>query len=224
MENEKSCDISSGCKNKAESSINYKSHWDSAYTKSNTEKLGWYENDLTPTLKLIERSQLNKNASVLNVGAGSTTLIDELLTQEYTNIIASDISAVSLQNLKERVANDSVKYIVDDLTAPTLLNEMESVDLWIDRAVLHFFTEKQDQDTYFDLLKKKVKKGGHVLLAEFKTGGATKCCGLPIHQYDNSQFQDCLGSDFEQVETFDHIYINPNGAPRPYIYTLFVRV
>ena len=206
--------------------FNYKQHWNKAYASKPVENLGWYETDLTPTLQLIEKANLPTTARILNVGAGNTTLIDELLAKKYSSIIASDISDVSLESLKGRIGEGSkmVEFVVDDLTAPTALTKLEPVNLWIDRAVLHFFVGEKDRQTYFNLLKKLVTSGAFVLLAEFSLDGALKCSGLPVHRYSNSMFAEYLGDAFKLVDTFDYVYTMPSGDPRPYVYSLFKRV
>lgn len=204
--------------------VNYQEHWDNAYTKTPNEKLGWYENDVSPTLDLMSETSVTEESAILIAGAGSTTLVDELIKKGYTNITATDISQVSLEKLSQRVGQNKFQAIVDDLSRPTLLKDIPSIDLWIDRAVLHFLTQQKDQEAYFSLLKSKVKKGGYALFAEFGMGGATKCCGLPIQQYENAQFQSHLGEKFKLVKTFDHTYFNPNGDSRKYIYSLFIRL
>ena len=224
--NGESCDINdkgnSCCSPKTQTNeTNLKEHWDKAYSNSSDEKLGWYETDLTPTLGLISKTGLNKNARVLNVGAGSTTLIDELLSKGYSNLIATDLSEVALKRLADRVGEVNVECITDDLTNPSDLKNIVPVDLWIDRAVLHFFTEKNEQDIYFDLLKSKVKSNGFVLLAEYNLNGATVCAGLPIYRYSKEMLIEKLGMDFELIDSFDYTYIMPSGAERPYVYTLF---
>ncbi len=221
-----SCNISdknkSCCSPQVENeNVNLKEHWDNAYLNSSENKLGWYETDLTPTIKLISKTGLTKSARILNVGAGSTTLVDELLNFGYSNLIASDLSKVALKNLEDRLSTKKVEFIVDDLINPTVLKNIEPVDLWIDRAVLHFFTETKEQDTYFDLLKSKVKSNGFVLLAEYNLNGATVCAGLPVHRYSKEMLIEKLGTDFELIDSFDYIYIMPSGAERPYVYTLF---
>jgi len=224
---ENSCSIdekgSSCCSSQVSSNagIDLKQHWDNAYLNSPEEKLGWYETDLNPTLNLIEYTKLDKKSRILNVGSGSTTLIDALLEKGYSNLIATDISKVALKNLEDRLQSDTVTFMVDDLTNPTDLNTMQPVDLWIDRAVLHFFTEDKDQETYFDLLKKNINSNGFALIAEFSLVGASKCSGLPIHQYSKEMIAEKLGDDFELLTSFDYTYIMPSGAKRPYIYTLF---
>jgi len=201
-----------------------KSHWDKAYTNSPEEKLGWFETDLNPMLQLIDKTKLSKEAKIINIGAGSTVLIDELLNQGYNRLIASDISKVALKNLENRVGNKNVEFIVDDLLNSEKLNNINPVDLWIDRAVLHFFTEDKDQDIYFNLLKNKVKPEGFVILAEFNLQGAKKCSGLDVFQYDAKMLQNKLGDGYKLIEVFDYTYTMPSGDEREYVYTLFKKL
>jgi len=204
-----------------EENKDYKAHWDTAYTNSPNEKLGWFETDLSPTLQLIEKSGVSKSAKIINIGAGSTMLIDELIKQGFDNLIATDISPVSLSSLENRIGEGEVEMIVDDLTKPTTLKNIDTVDLWVDRAVLHFFTEEKDQKTYFELLKSKIKSGGFALIAEYNLDGATKCAGLDVYRYNTQMIADELGSEFKLIENFNFTYTMPHGDLRPYVYTLF---
>jgi len=229
MNNSSSCNVSdknaSCCssENKLET-INLKSHWDKAYANSPEEKLGWFETDLSPMLQLLHKSKLPKEATIINIGAGSTVLIDELLNQGYNHLIASDISEVALKNLENRVGNNNVEFIVDDLLNSKKLKNINPVDLWIDRAVLHFFTEEKNQDIYFSLLKSKIKSNGFLILAEFNLQGAKKCSGLDIFQYDAKMLQNKLGDGFKLIESFNYTYTMPSGDEREYVYTLFNKI
>lgn len=204
----------------------YKSHWNQAYEKSPTEKLGWYEKHSEPNLALIEELHLTKDAAILNVGSGSSTLIDDLLKLNYTNLIASDISSEALSILKSRLENenDKVKYLIDDLTRPTILSKLKDIDLWNDRAVLHFFVNEKDRKSYSTLVQSSVKKGGFVIISAFAKEGAKKCCSLDVVNYNVPMIQEVLGADFEVQKWFHYTFTNPNGDPRPYIYTLFKRI
>ena len=202
-----------------------RSHWNKTYDKIETDKLGWFEENPEPSIRLIKKCNLTKDAALLNVGAGATTLVDELLAIGYNNIIANDLSSSALEKLKIRLGNKSnnVRMIVDDLTKPTELSTLESVDLWHDRAVLHFFNDKKEQDTYFELLKKLVKLNGFVIIAAFNLVGATKCSGLPVFRYDENMLQEKLGPGFELIEAFNYTYLMPSENTREYVYTLFQR-
>jgi len=201
-------------------------HWNKAYNTKSTEKLGWYESKSEISLELIAELKLDKNSNILNVGVGSSTLIDDLLELGYKTITATDISQVALNKLKTRLKNtaDKVSYICDDLTNPTKLNEIDKVDLWYDRAVLHFFLKENQIENYFNLLKAKVKINGYVLIAEFSLTGAEKCCDLNIKRYNKEMIAERLGDDFQLIKSLEDTYINPYGEERPYVYTVFKRV
>ena len=205
--------------------IDLKSHWNKTYDRNDINKLGWYEESPEPSLQLITGCNFNKEARLLNVGAGATTLIDELIKAGYVNIIANDISSSALEKLNDRLLTDSnkVRFIVDDLTKPSDLNSIEPVDLWHDRAVLHFFTENKVQQSYFKLLKKLVKPKGYVIIASFNLESASKCSGLSVHRYNESMLTEQLGKDFELIECFNYTYTMPSEDTRGYVYTLYRR-
>jgi cyclopropane fatty-acyl-phospholipid synthase-like methyltransferase len=196
-------------------------HWNNVYETKEQETLGWYEKDTSKTWELINESGVAKDARIIHIGAGTTTLVDEMLVEGFTNMMASDLSKSALDKLQERVGADNIECIVDDLSQPSALNKIEPIDLWIDRAVLHFLTEESERKAYFDLLKSKVKDGGFVILAQFAIDGAEKCSGLPVYRYNAEMMSAQLGSDFELIRSFDHIYINPGGAERPYVYAIY---
>ena len=94
------------------SSKDYKKHWNLAYLNNSTEKLGWFEKISRQTLDLINETELAKEAKILNIGVGSSTLIDNLLEEGFTNIIANDFADISLNFLKKRIGkNDRVQYL-----------------------------------------------------------------------------------------------------------------
>lgn len=199
-------------------------HWNNVYLNSPEEKLGWYETDLKPMLDMITKTKFDKSARILNVGAGSTRLVDELLAAGYSNLLATDLSDVALKSLAGRVGDGRIECIVDDLTNPVELLRIDPVDIWIDRAVLHFFNEQKDQEAYFDLLYDTVNNNGYALFAEYNLSGADKCAGLPVHRYSTDMISSRLGKEFQLVENFDYSFIMPSGAERPYTYSLFRKI
>ena len=206
--------------------IDYTEHWNNVYSKSEANKLGWYEESPEPSLELIKKCNLKKDAAILDVGSGVTTLIEKLLEQGYNNIIATDISKVALDKAKERFNAEEaklVKWIVDDITNPEYLTEPGIIDLWHDRTVLHFLTEDNQRKGYLSTLNGLVKVGGFVIIAVFSLEGAKKCSGLDVVNYDHTMISEFLGNEFDLLEHFPYLYIQPSGGERPYEYTLFRR-
>jgi len=204
----------------------FQKHWNNAYLKSPINNLGWYEEDPIPSMELISACNLSKDALIFNAGAGATTLIELLLNKGYTNIVVNDIAASALSELKNNLLthkNSEVRFIVDDLTNPIALLNLKNVDLWHDRAVLHFFTTGAQQKKYFDLIRKVIKPEGYVILAEFNLEGAKKCSGLDVFNYNKEMLQERLGNEFKLLKSFNYTYTQPSGNTREYVYTLFQR-
>ena len=204
-----------------------KEHWERIYNKTAVEKLGWFENKPEPSLRLINHCNLSKNAAILNVGTGASTMVDELLTLGFRNITATDISSGAIEALRQRLGHEkskNVNWVLDDLCNSQKLHLLEQFDLWHDRAVLHFFLKPGEQDAYFKLLKLLVKENGFVIIAAFNYNGALKCSGLPVHRYKQEMLEEKLGKEFLIKRSFDYTHTMPSGDTREYIYTLFQRV
>ncbi|MEY2963776.1 MAG: hypothetical protein RL754_1037 [Bacteroidota bacterium] len=209
------------CGGGAKTAVNAKDHWNEVYKSSSQESLGWYETDLEPTLRLMQASNLKADATILNVGAGTTNLIEALLELGHSKIYALDISDVALSLLENRIQSSNVKYHLADITDKNAFGGLEPIDIWIDRAVLHFLDRKEDLEIYKTHLSNMVKPGGYVLLAQYALDGASRCAGLSVHRYDLKGLQEFLGDQFDLVEAFDYTYTMPSGDLRPYTYTLF---
>jgi ribosomal protein L11 methylase PrmA len=201
-----------------------KDHWNKKYTNTPTTQLGWYEVESTPSLQFIEHCAVAKDAMLVDVGSGVSTLVASLLELGYQNIHAVDISEVALEKAKAMLTKEQaeqVHWIVDDITAPSSLLQLQNVAVWHDRAVFHFLTDEKDRQTYHSLLQQVVAPGGFVILSAFAMNGATMCSGLPVQRHSVESLSDFFGDGFSLIESMDYVYQNPSGEPRPYVYTRF---
>ena len=201
-----------------------KEHWNEIYGALDVDELTWYEESPEPSIRLLSKCHINKNESILDIGAGASTFIDYLIDQGFSNIIAADISEIALNKLKERLGVEKaslVKWLVDDITQPIHIQNLRDIVVWHDRAVLHFLLEEKQQRMYSTILKKVMRKGGYVIIAAFSLEGATRCSGLSVERYDQNILARFLGKDFSLLEYFNYTHYMPSGEPRPYIYTLF---
>ncbi len=204
--------------------IDFKKHWNKAYKNKSMTELGWYEEYPEPSIELIKLCDLPAEAKIFNAGAGSSTLINELINLGFKNIFVNDISSEAIESLKVNLSKkvkSNINFIVDDLTNPTELTTLKDIDLWHERAVLHFFTEISQQKIYFELINQSVKPGGYVIIAEFNLKGAKNCSGLNIVNYDKKMLQNGLGKNFKLIKSFDYTYIQPSGNSREFVYCLF---
>jgi 2-polyprenyl-3-methyl-5-hydroxy-6-metoxy-1,4-benzoquinol methylase len=198
-------------------------HWDNIFSKTEDTKLGWYEKDTAQTFKLLHEIPDCEKATIFLPGAGTSMLIEDLISKG-TKLILNDISNEALNLVKQRLKEESgeIFWLCQDIAQP-IKEPIPEVDIWIDRAVLHFLTNEKDIKGYFTNLKSILKIGGHVIFAEFSLIGAPKCAGLTLHRYSIDELSTNLGSSFKIVSHFDYTYINPSGDSRPYIYALYKR-
>jgi len=199
-------------------------HWDNIFSAKQDANLGWYETDLSPTFSLLDNITDWEAATIFIAGVGTSHLVDVLL-EKNINLVVNDISATALDSLKNRVGKsaNNMTCLCQDISQP-ITESIPKIDIWLDRAVLHFLQTEENIKAYFNNLNSQLKIGGYVLLAEFSKQGAKNCADLPVHQYDIDEYSSRLGSAYQLISHFDHACINPRGEPRPYIYALFKRL
>lgn len=198
-------------------------HWNQIFTSKADKELGWYEADVGQTLAFLDRIPNAASQTVFLPGAGTSLLVDELLARG-NRLILNDISSEALARLRDRVGarGESVEWLLQDISKPLPIGAIQA-DIWIDRAVLHFLLADSEIVGYFENVRAVVKPGGYVLLAEFSKAGAPRCAGLDVHRYSIDEMSARLGRGFALVAAEDYTFVNPAGAPRPYVYGLFQR-
>jgi EEF1A lysine methyltransferase 2 len=204
-----------------------KHHWENIYSTKQENELGWYQIKAEISLSLISKYLPEKNKTIIDIGSGASVLIDDLLQEGYQQIYAADLSSAALEKSKQRLGNvkaERVTWIIDDVTSAKEIQKFENLQLWHDRAVFHFLLEEQQKQSYIKLLKSVLAVGGIAIIATFRTGGAKKCSGLDICQYDHHSLAQVFGSDFQLLEHLNYSHYNPKGEERPFVYAVFKRI
>ena len=197
-------------------------HWNTIFTGKEDHELGWYEEDASQTLKFVRTIPRLNEAMVFLPGAGTSILVHELIYQ-CRHLILNDISDIAIQRLNEKIKDQrKITLLCHDISTP-LPESIPMVDVWIDRAVLHFLLKEREIEEYFRSLCSRVKIGGYVLFAEFAPDSASMCAGLELHRYSIDEMIERVGVDFLLLKHERYDYINPFGDRRPYIYALFKR-
>ena len=196
-------------------------HWNKIFTSKSDPELGWYESDVSQTLKFLDQIPKSEGTVVFLPGAGTSVLVDELLARGC-RIILNDISDEALARLEARIGRtgENLIWLCHDISRP-LPDVIPEADIWIDRAVLHFLLDESEIQGYFANLNSAVRPGGYALLAEFSMSGSRKCAGLEVHRYSVQEMTDRIGGEFELVAHESYTYITPAGVERPYVYALF---
>jgi SAM-dependent methyltransferase len=200
--------------------MNKKAHWENVYQHKSPDEVSWYQPTPTLSIELMTSCSSSKEVEFIDVGGGASTFVDTLLEKGYTHLTVLDLSATALEKSKQRLADkaDLVEWYVDDITE---FKAPKRYDVWHDRAVFHFFTEKHEREKYKAVLNESVKSGGHVIVAAFAIGGATKCSGLDVEQYDTRKLENELGENFTLIEQRNENHITPSGNIQLFGYHLF---
>ena len=195
-----------------------KQHWDSVYRTRRPTEVSWYRPHLEISLQLIEEAVVNRDAHIIDVGAGESTLVDDLLAHGYRNLYALDLSETALDVAKARLgANASrINWICGDVCTFPFLSEQ--YDLWHDRAVFHFFTDPGDRAAYVRQVARAVKPGGHVIVATFGPEGPAQCSGLEVMRYGPEALHNEFGSRFRLVKHHSELHQTPIGATQQFTY------
>jgi SAM-dependent methyltransferase len=194
-----------------------RSHWEQVHATKDPEQVSWFRPHLERSLELIERAAPDRLASILDVGAGQSTLVDDLLGLGYEKISVLEISRTALDVLKARVgqAGATVEWICGDVTE-TVLPE-GSFDLWHDRALFHFLTEAGQRRAYVERVKSALKPGGSLIVSTFGPSGPERCSGLAAMRYDASSLGSEFGDRFRLVESSLDLHETPSGAVQQFL-------
>lgn len=195
-----------------------KSHWDKVYTTKAPDAVSWYRKHLETSLALIERAADARSASIIDVGGGESTLVDDLLLRGYTNITILDISQAAIDVTKSRLGlpAEQVHWLVADITKVEL--EPRAYDVWHDRAVFHFLTAPEQRTAYVRQVARSVKRGGHVIVSAFGPEGPTKCSGLEVMRYDPDSLHREFGTRFQLVESSTELHHTPFETTQQFLY------
>ena len=188
-------------------------HWESIYASRDPTLLSWYQSRPVVSLELIRLLDIPRDAAVIDVGGGASSLVDELSAAGYTDLTVLDIAATALQAARSRAGEAAASWLCADLLT---WSPDRSYDLWHDRAVLHFLVDAADRRRYVATLRAALYDGGNAIIATFAPGAPDHCSGLPVQRYDAGALQELLGSDFELVDTRDEVHHTPAGVAQPF--------
>ena len=197
-------------------------HWEIVYRRRGPDGVSWHQENPSRSLELIERTGVGVDAPIVDVGGGSSRLVDGLVDHGYTNLSVLDLSPTALAYAQERLGSRAgmVDWIEADVTEYPFEG---SFDVWHDRAVFHFLIEPADRNRYRGQLESSVRAGGHVIIATFSLDGPEACSGLSVQRYSPESMGLALGSEFEAVSFEEEAHVTPAGATQHFLYGHFLR-
>ena len=200
--------------------MDVRNHWDRIYRGKPHEAMSWYRAHLERSLALIERVSPDRDAAIVDVGAGESTLVDDLLARGYRHVTAIDVSQAAVDAARRRLGERAreVEWLVVDVTQAAL--PAAAYDVWHDRAVFHFLTDPVQRAAYVRQVACAVAPGGYVIVATFGPEGPTKCSGLDVVRYDADALHGEFGAQFRLVDSETEIHRTPAGANQQFLYCL----
>jgi SAM-dependent methyltransferase len=197
-------------------------HWDRTYTAKADTQLSWYQASPQRSLELIRSAASNRSASIIDIGGGTSKLVDELLSAGYTDLTVLDVSEVALGRSKARLGASSgkVSWLVANVTE---WQPFRTWNIWHDRAVFHFLTDARDQDAYIAALRRGTASGSVVIMATFALNGPERCSGLPVQRYSPATLAARLGPDFKLYAEAGETHLTPFGTAQEFAYAALRR-
>jgi SAM-dependent methyltransferase len=199
-----------------------KSHWEHIYLKRADDQLSWYEVQPQHSLELVRVGVSHGARSLIDIGGGTSRLVDEILNEGLDRIAVLDVSETALAKTRDRLGAraDEIQLIAADVTT---IDTIGRFDIWHDRAVFHFLISADDRARYRELVARTIPVGGYAIIATFGPKGPEECSGLPARRYDERELLGELGDEFALVRSFVINHQTPAGVEQQFLYAMLAR-
>ena len=198
--------------------INPKKHWNNIYKTTEHKDVGWYQESPQISSAIFDIINASVRDSVIDIGCGASVLVDNLIFKGFKSITLLDLSEEALLIVKSRLKDKGSvpHYLALDITQPMNLNK--KFNIWHDRAVFHFLTNKNDRKSYLNNLENVLLPDGFAIIGTFALDGPDKCSGLDIVQYDEAKMRLELSKNLYISKSIMHTHVKPSGNKQAYIY------
>jgi SAM-dependent methyltransferase len=197
--------------------VSAREHWQKVYETKPASEVSWYAPHLDESLRLVTEVATT-DARLIDVGAGASTLVDDLLERGHQHLTALDVSDAALAVTRARLGPRAarVTFVAADVTTAPLGEA--AFDVWHDRAVFHFLVDAAARAAYVAQLRRALAPGGHVVMATFAPTGPARCSGLDVARYDAAGVARELGEDFAITASLETTHVTPAGKEQRFSY------
>ncbi|MCK1742895.1 class I SAM-dependent methyltransferase [Bradyrhizobium sp. 139] len=198
-------------------------HWQAVYESKGEREVSWFQESPSPSIELIALTGAGPTSAIVDIGGGTSRLVDALLSAGYTGVTVLDLSNAALAASRARLgaASDGVDWIVADVTA---WQPKRTYDVWHDRAAFHFLSAPEEQAAYVGCIRRAVKIGGHVIIGTFAVDGPEKCSGLPVTRHSADSIAALLGAGFKLTDHRRHQHATPWQSVQNFQFSSFIRM
>jgi 2-polyprenyl-3-methyl-5-hydroxy-6-metoxy-1,4-benzoquinol methylase len=197
-----------------------KKHWEKIYQTKQLNEVSWYQPVPQTSLDLISKYVKSFDAKIIDIGGGDSFLVDHLLELGYTNISVLDISEAAIERAKIRLGENAnkVSWIISDISK---FEPTEKYDFWHDRAAFHFLTNKEEIQSYIQLVQASINSNGVLAIGTFSENGPLKCSGIEITQYNEDSLSNLFTNGFEKIESFLVDHPTPFDTVQNFVFGMF---
>ena len=146
--------------------------WEKVYRTKRPNEVSWFRPHLEVSLQFIEEAATNRDAQIIDVGGGESTLVDDLLTRGYRNPSVLDVALTALDVAIQRLGDRArtINWLCGDLTTIAIRgNTIElcpaapSLKIWTRLATIwprvSLSSMSLDQDPTFTLQRRQHTEG-----------------------------------------------------------------
>jgi SAM-dependent methyltransferase len=197
-------------------------HWNSIYKSKETTEVSWYQRTPGVSLARIESLALGRDAAIIDVGGGASTLAGALLDRGFSDISVLDVSLRALELAQERLGSTAqrVHWLREDVLS---WRPRRTYALWHDRAVFHLLIDPASRQRYVEVLRASLAPDGQLVVGTFALDGADQCSGLPVARYDAARLNTALGDAFLLLDERREEHHTPSGVVQPFTWATFQR-
>lgn len=201
--------------------VSQSEHWEQVYSSKSADEVSWFQREPKVSLRLIEKFS-TPSSDVVDIGAGESLLVDQLIGHGYSHLTVMDISAVALEVVRARLGAslDSVNFEVADIRH---WQPSQSFDVWHDRAVFHFMNSDEDVDAYVRTAANAVRSNGLIVLGTFAEDGPLQCSGLEVRRYSVERLVEVFSEFFTLVSSESEEHITPWGTTQHFNWVVLRR-
>lgn len=197
-------------------------HWEDVYRTKAADSVSWYQPTPEPSLRALDELQLPATTSLIDVGGGTSSLVDGLVGRGWSDLTVLDIAASAFEVAKARLQNKAARiaWVVADVTA---WRPDRQYDVWHDRAVFHFLTEPEQRLAYRRALEAGTLPGSVMIVATFAPDGPERCSGLSVRRYDAAALAAEFSPAFTLERDWREEHMTPGGGRQSFQWCVFRR-
>jgi SAM-dependent methyltransferase len=192
--------------------------------------VSWFQRKPTTSLRLLT-SVAPPSSTVIDIGAGASTLADSLLKAGWSDVTVLDVSATALALVRDRFGvmvrdqpsdqlgegQGAASFVVADVLS---WKPERTYDAWHDRAVFHFLVRPEQREQYVATAASAIRPGGFLVLGTFAADGPTQCSGLPTSRYDAEALAEVFAAAFTLEHSEREEHVTPGGAVQPFTWAV----